>query len=385
MCRARRRPARARHGGHRHRGGQPPPLSGQALPRPGRRPTEGGPTWSIRSRCPRSLRARAALSRIPRIVKVLHAADNDLGLSQAPLRLHRRLDLRHGASPRASSGVTALGLDGLLAQFLDVDPGKSRQKDDWSRRPLTAEQETYALNDVVHLIPLRDRLIEELAAKGRLALGRGGVRGARRPEPAREGRRSRRLPQAQGRQGPRPARLGRAARAPSEREAIALALDRPPFMILGQRDARRARRQAAATWRTCSRCPAARRSSCAASARPSSTPSRGGQPCPRRPARAPARASARVLRGRAAAHRGAPGVARQGGAATSGSTPACSSPSGSSTGWPPSRPRRRRARARRGRAPLARRALRQRPPARPRRLLKKADLRRHGALGRRAT
>src|SRR6266581_4630187 len=65
--------------------------------------------------------------------------------------------------------IDPLSLEGLLRDFLGVDPGPSRQKDDWSKRPLSAAQETYALNDVLHLIPLRDRLAEELRGKGRLA------------------------------------------------------------------------------------------------------------------------------------------------------------------------------------------------------------------------
>ena len=54
---------------------------------------------------------------------------------------------------------------------------KSRQKDDWSRRPLTAEQEAYALNDVLHLIPLRERLMESPPRDRAGAVGGGGVRG----------------------------------------------------------------------------------------------------------------------------------------------------------------------------------------------------------------
>jgi ribonuclease D len=60
-----------------------------------------------------------------------------------------------------------LSLDALLEQCLGVTPVKSRQKDDWSQRPLTAEQEAYALDDVLHLFKLRERLLEALALKGR--------------------------------------------------------------------------------------------------------------------------------------------------------------------------------------------------------------------------
>src|SRR5512132_747492 len=102
----------------------------------------------------------------PDVIKVLHAADNDLGYLK---RLYgfSVSNLFDTAIAARFLGVTSLSLDGLLREFLGVDPGPSRQKDDWSRRPLSAAQETYALNDVLHLIPLREKLLEALRAKGR--------------------------------------------------------------------------------------------------------------------------------------------------------------------------------------------------------------------------
>ena len=102
----------------------------------------------------------------PGIVKVLHAADNDLAYLK---RLYgfTVVSLFDTAVAARLLGASALGLDGLLRDYLGIEPGKSRQKDDWSRRPLTPEQEAYALNDVLHLGALRSRLLEELAARGR--------------------------------------------------------------------------------------------------------------------------------------------------------------------------------------------------------------------------
>src|SRR5713101_2683488 len=104
----------------------------------------------------------------PRIVKVFHAADNDLAYLK---RLYgfTVVSLFDTAVAARLLGASALGLDGLLRDYLGIEPGKSRQKDDWSRRPLTPEQEAYALNDVLHLGALRSRLLEELAARGRAA------------------------------------------------------------------------------------------------------------------------------------------------------------------------------------------------------------------------
>src|SRR6266446_6635686 len=99
----------------------------------------------------------------PGTIKVLHAADNDLAYLK---RLYgvTVTSLFDTAVAARFIGATSLGLEGLLTQYLGVTAVKSRQKDDWSRRPLTGPQEAYALDDVLHLIPLRARLLEELRA-----------------------------------------------------------------------------------------------------------------------------------------------------------------------------------------------------------------------------
>jgi ribonuclease D len=66
-------------------------------------------------------------------------------------------------------GLPGLGLASLLERFFGITPGISRQKDDWAKRPLSPAQESYAMEDVRHLIPLRQRLLQELQARGRQA------------------------------------------------------------------------------------------------------------------------------------------------------------------------------------------------------------------------
>ena len=94
----------------------------------------------------------------PGTVKVLHAADNDLAYLK---RLYgfTFVSLFDTALAARFLGVRALSLDALLEQYLGVAPVTSRQKDDWSRRPLRPDQEVYALNDVLHLIELRESLL----------------------------------------------------------------------------------------------------------------------------------------------------------------------------------------------------------------------------------
>jgi ribonuclease D len=59
------------------------------------------------------------------------------------------------------------GFGALTARWLDLPVDKSAAVSDWSRRPLHPEQLAYAAADVLHLLPLWDRIDERLAALGR--------------------------------------------------------------------------------------------------------------------------------------------------------------------------------------------------------------------------
>jgi ribonuclease D len=65
-------------------------------------------------------------------------------------------------------GYPATGLSALLERHFEVKVSKHLQRDEWFRRPLTAEQKEYALNDVRYLLPLREKIRDELIAAARL-------------------------------------------------------------------------------------------------------------------------------------------------------------------------------------------------------------------------
>jgi ribonuclease D len=166
------------------------------------------------------------------VVKVLHAADNDLSYLK---RLYGFTveNVFDTAIAARFLGVTSLSLEGLLRDFLGVDPGPSRQKDDWSKRPLSPAQETYALNDVLHLIPLRERLLEALRAKGRdgwVEEECAAVAAMPAPERVVDPDAYMKLKGAKDLDGRGLAILRELAQA---REMLAVKADRPPFMILG--------------------------------------------------------------------------------------------------------------------------------------------------------
>jgi len=168
----------------------------------------------------------------PGTLKVLHAADNDLAYLK---RLYgvTVTSLFDTAVAARFLGAPALGLEGLLTQYLGVTAVKSRQKDDWSRRPLTAEQEAYALDDVLHLIPLRERLLEALHAIGRAqwveeeCAGLAALVVPEKPVDADAYMKIKGARELDARG------LGVLRELYAAREALALRLDRPPFMIVG--------------------------------------------------------------------------------------------------------------------------------------------------------
>ena len=101
------------------------------------------------------------------IVKVLHASSQDLEIFY----------LRTGKPPRnvfdtqlaaAMLGMGAqISLGGLVSALTGVHLTKGASFTDWLARPLSPEQERYAVDDVRYLLPMHDRLLEKLDELGR--------------------------------------------------------------------------------------------------------------------------------------------------------------------------------------------------------------------------
>ncbi|HKY31810.1 MAG TPA: ribonuclease D [Candidatus Polarisedimenticolia bacterium] len=66
-------------------------------------------------------------------------------------------------------GYQATGLAAMLERHFGLKVSKTLQRDEWFRRPLTADQIDYALTDTRYLIPLRAILKRELEEAGRLS------------------------------------------------------------------------------------------------------------------------------------------------------------------------------------------------------------------------
>ena len=112
----------------------------------------------------------APLSRLlsdPSKVKVLHSASQDLGIF---LRL-----MGHLPGPVFDTQIAASvcgfghqpGYAGLVESILGLSIDKTNQATDWSLRPLTADQVSYAIGDVTHLCVIYERLLAILEERRR--------------------------------------------------------------------------------------------------------------------------------------------------------------------------------------------------------------------------
>jgi len=112
------------------------------------------------------LRALQPLMAERRVTKVLHAARQDLEvLWPATGAVLGLFDTQVAA---ALIGMPAqVGYGDLVQRLLSTSLHKTQTRTDWSRRPLSPEQISYALDDVRYLLPLREQLRTRLQQLGR--------------------------------------------------------------------------------------------------------------------------------------------------------------------------------------------------------------------------
>ena len=168
----------------------------------------------------------------PSILKVVHGGDNDVTSLRRDFGVSFRTMFDTAIAARLL-GDAELGLQALVRNELGIELSKGSQKDDWSKRPLTTKQETYALSDVAHLMDLATVFTRRLADAARTEWAREEFAALAN------------LPPAVKRTGPDEFRRikGSAKLSPRNqavlrelwlwREARAAAADRPPFKIVG--------------------------------------------------------------------------------------------------------------------------------------------------------
>jgi ribonuclease D len=99
---------------------------------------------------------------------ILHGGDYDLRMMRASLGFRARHEVFDTMIAAQLLGIEQIGLAALIERFLAVTIEKTGQKSDWSRRPLSEKQLSYAVNDTRFLERLADCLARELSERGRL-------------------------------------------------------------------------------------------------------------------------------------------------------------------------------------------------------------------------
>lgn len=105
----------------------------------------------------------------PKLLKVLHAGDQDLDLmfTASGLLPQNIMDTQIAAG-FCGFGYP-VGYGKLLQQLLGISISKTESYTDWTHRPLSKSQLEYAVDDVRHLLPIYDQLKQQLIEMTRLS------------------------------------------------------------------------------------------------------------------------------------------------------------------------------------------------------------------------
>lgn len=103
----------------------------------------------------------------PSLLKVLHAADQDLDImfNESGLVPENIMDTQIAAG-FIGFGYP-IGYGKLLQQLIGITLAKSESYTDWTNRPLTPSQVEYAIDDVKHLLAMYDKVVAQLHERKR--------------------------------------------------------------------------------------------------------------------------------------------------------------------------------------------------------------------------
>ncbi len=116
---------------------------------------------------PAELSALAPVFASPNICKIFHAAEYDLFVLKRDCSFQFE-NLFDSMISAQLLGYPSVGLAGLCERHFGVNLPKDEQRSDWSRRPLSNRQLSYAAADVLYLISLTEKLSAELREAKRM-------------------------------------------------------------------------------------------------------------------------------------------------------------------------------------------------------------------------
>ncbi len=170
----------------------------------------------------------------PDIRKIFHAAEYDLFVLRRDCGF-TTANLFDTMVSAQLLGYPAIGLSALVERHFGLKLPKDEQRSDWSSRPLTDSQLTYAAADVAHLATLADKLERELKKADRLDWAQEEFEAlTRRSWPERSFDTLGYL-RIKGARAMSPESLGVLRELYLVRDHRAREIDRPPFKVLANR------------------------------------------------------------------------------------------------------------------------------------------------------
>jgi len=183
---------------------------------------------------PAELAALGPIFASPDIRKIFHAAEYDLFVLKRDCSF-QFANLFDTMVCAQMLGYPSVGLASLAERHFDVKLPKDEQRSDWSRRPLTQRQMSYAAADVLYLIELTEQLTRELRQAKRLRWAQEEFEAlTHRQWPDREFDQLGYL-RIKGARKLDPTALSILRELYLLRDARAREIDRPPFKVLGNR------------------------------------------------------------------------------------------------------------------------------------------------------
>jgi ribonuclease D len=99
---------------------------------------------------------------------VIHDAGYDLRIMRSSFAFRPHNEIFDTMAAAQLLGYEKFGLTAMLESFFNIKMSKKGQRSDWSKRPLKSSQLQYAIDDTRFLIPLAEKLKDELIRLDRL-------------------------------------------------------------------------------------------------------------------------------------------------------------------------------------------------------------------------
>ncbi len=104
----------------------------------------------------------------PEVLKVFHAGSEDMEVFQHCIQTIPAPIFDTQIASAALGVGFSVGYQGLVERYLDISLPKDQTRSDWLQRPLSADQQSYAALDVIHLLQVYEKQVADLRESGKL-------------------------------------------------------------------------------------------------------------------------------------------------------------------------------------------------------------------------